>query len=157
MLSIPFCRLSRTNSKLERTSTPAHRLTIWTVVSRRDRSKSQKLIWRSGGGVGNEMEKEEGEKEEGEEEEAETWRRRRKGERDQHMKTTSTSHNALELVAAVAEVLPVVRRKTYCCFLYSSPVRNFSCSAWNRRTTSPCHEISWQNKYHSIFKLYIIK
>ena len=50
---------------------------------------------------------------------------------------TSTSHKALELVAAVADVRPVVLRKTYCFFLYSSPVRNFSCSAWNIRTTSP--------------------
>ena len=50
---------------------------------------------------------------------------------------TSTSHKALELVAAVADVLPVVRRNTYCFFLYSSPVKNFSCSAWNMRTTSP--------------------
>lgn len=152
MLSIPFCRLSRTNSKLERTSTPAHRLTIWTVVSRRDRSKSQKLIWRGWREVEVEQERRR-RKRKVRKRKQRTWRRRRKGERDQHMKTTSTSHNALELVAAVAEVLPVVRRKTYCCFLYSSPVRNFSCSAWNRRTTSPCHEISWQNKYHSIFKL----
>ena len=42
---------------------------------------------------------------------------------------TSTSHKALELVAAVAEVLPVVLKNTYCFFLYSSPVKNFSCSA----------------------------
>jgi len=51
---------------------------------------------------------------------------------------TSTSQSALELVADVAVVRPVVRRNTYCFFLYSSPVRNFSCSAWNNRTTSPC-------------------
>ena len=50
---------------------------------------------------------------------------------------TSISHKALELVAAVADVRPVVRRNTYCFFLYSSPVRNFSCSAWKSRTTSP--------------------
>ena len=50
---------------------------------------------------------------------------------------TSTSQRALELVAAVADVRPVVRRKTCCFFLYSSPVKNFSCSAWNSLTTSP--------------------
>ncbi len=55
----------------------------------------------------------------------------------QYCVPTSISQSALELVAAVADVRPVVRRKTYCFFLYSSPVRNFSCSAWNIRTTSP--------------------
>lgn len=50
---------------------------------------------------------------------------------------TSTSHNALLLVAEVADWRPVVRRKTYCFFRWSSQVRNFSCSAWNSRTTSP--------------------
>lgn len=55
---------------------------------------------------------------------------------------TSTSHNALLLVAAVADVLPVVRRNTFCFFSYSSIVRNFSCSAWNKRITSPPLSIS---------------
>ena len=50
---------------------------------------------------------------------------------------TSTSHNALELVAVVAVVLAVALRNTYCCFLYSSPVRNICSSAWNSLTTSP--------------------
>lgn len=50
---------------------------------------------------------------------------------------TSTSHKALLLVAAVADVLPVVRKNTCCFFSYSSIVRNFSCSAWNKRITSP--------------------
>lgn len=50
---------------------------------------------------------------------------------------TSTSHKALLDVADVAEVLAVNLRKTTCFFLYSSIVRNFSCSAWNNRTTSP--------------------
>lgn len=50
---------------------------------------------------------------------------------------TSTSHRALELVADVADCLSVVRRKTCSLLLYSSQVRNFSCSAWNKRTTSP--------------------
>lgn len=51
---------------------------------------------------------------------------------------TSTSHSAFELVAEVADCLPVVLRKTCCFFLCSSQVRNFSCSAWNNLTTSPC-------------------
>lgn len=50
---------------------------------------------------------------------------------------TSTSQSALLLVAEVADWRPVVLRKTYCFFLWSSQVRNFSCSAWNNRTTSP--------------------
>lgn len=50
---------------------------------------------------------------------------------------TSTSQSAFELVAEVADWRRVVRRNTYCCFLYSSQVRNFSCSAWNNLTTSP--------------------
>lgn len=50
---------------------------------------------------------------------------------------TSTSHRALELVADVADWRPVVLRKTCCFFRCSSHVRNFSCSAWNSRTTSP--------------------
>lgn len=54
---------------------------------------------------------------------------------------TSISHRALLLVAEVADCRPVVRRKTYCFFLWSSHVRNFSCSAWNNRTTSP-----WRRK-----------
>ena len=48
----------------------------------------------------------------------------------------------LLLVAAVAATRPVVRRKTYCLFLFSSHVRNFSCSAWNKRTTSPPFRMS---------------
>lgn len=59
-----------------------------------------------------------------------------------HVSFTSTSHKALLLVADVAEVRPVVLRNTCCFFLYSSMVRNFSCSAWNRRTTSPPFRIS---------------
>lgn len=55
----------------------------------------------------------------------------------QNMQLTSTSHNALLLVAEVADWRPVVRKNTYCFFLCSSQVRNFSCSAWNSRTTSP--------------------
>lgn len=51
---------------------------------------------------------------------------------------TSTSQRALELVAEVADWRSVVRRKTCSLPLYSSHVRNFSCSAWNSRTTSPC-------------------
>lgn len=51
---------------------------------------------------------------------------------------TSISQSALLLVAEVADCRPVVLRKTYCFFLWSSHVRNFSCSAWNKRTTSPC-------------------
>ncbi|TNN57405.1 hypothetical protein EYF80_032374 [Liparis tanakae] len=39
------------------------------------------------------------------------------------------TRRALELVAEVADCRSVVLRKTCCCFLYSSPVRNFSCSA----------------------------
>ena len=50
---------------------------------------------------------------------------------------TSTSHKALLEMADVAEVLAVNLRKTFCFFLYSSMVKNFSCSAWKRRTTSP--------------------
>lgn len=52
---------------------------------------------------------------------------------------TSTSHRALELVAEVADCLRVVRRKTCSLPLYSSQVRNFSCSAWKSLTTSPWH------------------
>ena len=48
----------------------------------------------------------------------------------------------LLLVAAVAATRPVVRRKTYWLFLFSSQVKNFSCSAWNRRTTSPPFRMS---------------
>lgn len=59
---------------------------------------------------------------------------------------TSISHRALLLVAEVADCLPVVRRKTYCFFLWSSHVRNFSCSAWNNRTTSP-----WEGKKKNSF------
>lgn len=51
---------------------------------------------------------------------------------------TSTSQRALELVAEVADWRSVVRRNTCSLPLYSSHVRNFSCSAWNSRTTSPC-------------------
>jgi hypothetical protein len=54
-----------------------------------------------------------------------------------HHGLTSTSHKALELVADVAVVLPVVLRNTNDFFLYSSIVKNFSCSAWKSRTTSP--------------------
>ena len=54
---------------------------------------------------------------------------------------TSTSHRALELVAEVADWRSVVRRNTWFFPRYSSHVRNFSCSAWNRRTTSP-----WQRE-----------
>lgn len=50
---------------------------------------------------------------------------------------TSISQSAFELVAEVADWRKVVRRKMYCFFSYSSQVRNFSCSAWNNRTTSP--------------------
>lgn len=53
---------------------------------------------------------------------------------------TSISQRALLLVAEVADCRPVVRRKTYCFLLWSSHVRNFSCSAWNSRTTSPWRE-----------------
>jgi len=53
---------------------------------------------------------------------------------------TSTSQRALELVAKVAVARSVVLRKTYSCFLYSSHVRNFSCSAWNSRMTSPWND-----------------
>lgn len=45
----------------------------------------------------------------------------------------------------MADCLPVVLRKTCCFFLCSSQVRNFSCSAWNNLTTSPC-----QSPEHSI-------
>lgn len=38
----------------------------------------------------------------------------------------------------MADWRSVVRRKTCSLPLYSSHVRNFSCSAWNSRTTSPC-------------------
>ena len=40
-------------------------------------------------------------------------------------------------MAEAADVLAVSRKKTLCFFLYSSIVRNFSCSAWKSRTTSP--------------------
>lgn len=50
---------------------------------------------------------------------------------------TSTSHKALLEVAEVAEVLAVNLRNTFCFFLCSSMVKNFSCSAWNSLTTSP--------------------
>lgn len=53
---------------------------------------------------------------------------------------TSTSQRALELVAEVADWRSVVRRNTCSLPLYSSHVRNFSCSAWNSRTTSPCRQ-----------------
>lgn len=53
---------------------------------------------------------------------------------------TSTSQRALELVADVADWRSVVRRNTCSLPLYSSHVRNFSCSAWNSRTTSPCRQ-----------------
>lgn len=52
---------------------------------------------------------------------------------------TSTSQRALELVAEVADCRRVVRRKTCSLPLYSSQVRNFSCSAWKSLTTSPWH------------------
>ena len=52
----------------------------------------------------------------------------------------------------MADVLPVVRRNTYCFFLYSSPVKNFSCSAWNMRTTSPCR----CQQIYDVKKIYII-
>ena len=55
---------------------------------------------------------------------------------------TSTSHKALDDMADVAEVLAVKRRNTLCFFLYSSIVRNFSCSAWKSLTTSPPFKIS---------------
>ena len=45
-------------------------------------------------------------------------------------------------MADVAEVRPVVLRNRYCFLLYSSHVRNFSCSAWNSRTTSPPFNMS---------------
>lgn len=51
---------------------------------------------------------------------------------------TSTSQSALELVAEVADWRSVVLRNTCSLPLYSSQVRNFSCSAWKSRTTSPC-------------------
>ena len=63
---------------------------------------------------------------------------------------TSISHNALELVAVVADDRAVVLRNTCCCRLYSSAVRNFCSSAWNRRTTSP-----WGN-LTNIFIFYIL-
>ena len=50
---------------------------------------------------------------------------------------TSTSHRALDDMAEAADVLAVRRKKTLCFFLYSSIVKNFSCSAWKSRTTSP--------------------
>lgn len=55
---------------------------------------------------------------------------------------------ALLEVADVAELRAVKRRNTFCFFLYSSIVKNFSCSAWKRRTTSPPFKIL------SIFSLY---
>lgn len=83
----------------------------------------------------------------------------------EHDVLTSTSHSALLLVAEVADCRPVVLRKTYCFFLWSSHVRNFSCSAWNNRTTSPCDYIHTHTKtkqlhaqcviiYYCIFKLF---
>lgn len=65
------------------------------------------------------------------------------------MPFTSISQRALELVAEVADCLSVVLRKTCCCFLYSSQVRNFSCSAWNSLTTSP-----WQRHKQNITLLH---
>ena len=50
---------------------------------------------------------------------------------------TSTSHKDLLEVAEVAVVRAVNLKKTFCFFLYSSMVKNFSCSAWKSRTTSP--------------------
>ncbi len=55
---------------------------------------------------------------------------------------TSTSHIALELVASVFWERPEVRRNTLRLSPYLSAVRNFSCSAWNMRTTSPWTEKS---------------
>lgn len=72
---------------------------------------------------------------------------------------TSTSHRALELVAVVAVVLAVALRNTYCCFLYSSPVRNICSSAWNSLTTSPYKRktislnIAWVFYSHPYIKL----
>lgn len=40
----------------------------------------------------------------------------------------------------MADWRSVVRRNTCSLPLYSSHVRNFSCSAWNSRTTSPCRQ-----------------
>ena len=51
---------------------------------------------------------------------------------------TSTSHMALELVASVFLDRPDVLRNTFRPTPCLSHVRNFSCSAWNSRTTSPC-------------------
>lgn len=68
-----------------------------------------------------------------------TWKKYNYGFSEELEVLTSTSHSALLLVAEVADCLPVVLRKTYCFFLWSSHVRNFSCSAWNNRTTSPCN------------------
>ena len=56
---------------------------------------------------------------------------------------TSISQRALELVAEVADILPVVRKNTWRFLRYSSHVKNFSCSAWNRRTTSPPRRASF--------------
>ena len=52
---------------------------------------------------------------------------------------TSTSQRAFELVASVFLPLPVVLRNTLwvSSIPLVSPVRNFSCSAWNSRTMSP--------------------
>ena len=52
---------------------------------------------------------------------------------------TSTSQSAFELVASVFLPLPVVLRNTLwvSSIPLVSPVRNFSCSAWNSRTMSP--------------------
>lgn len=58
---------------------------------------------------------------------------------------TSTSHRALELVAEVADCRNVVLRKTCCRFMYSSQVRNFSCSAWNSLTTSPWKRTTYRS------------
>lgn len=75
----------------------------------------------------------------------------------EHDVLTSTSHSALLLVAEVADCRPVVLRKTYCFFLWSSHVRNFSCSAWNSLTTSPCNyiHIHRQKQLHTYFVIVI--
>ena len=52
---------------------------------------------------------------------------------------TSVRHRALELVASVLYERPNDdRRNTQRLSPYLSQVRNFSCSAWNRRITSSC-------------------
>jgi len=84
-----------------------------------------------------------------------TWKQNQQSLTLKILSLTSISHKALLLVAEVADCRPVVRRKTYCFFLWSSHVRNFSCSAWNNRTTSPCRggkHLSWREMSTLIFK-----